>query len=40
LSNLPVLCRGFTEFGEDGRVALLREHVSRPPSGSLPDHQE
>ena len=27
LSNLPVLCGGFTEFGEDGRVAFLRKRV-------------
>src|SRR5205823_3834754 len=31
LANLPVLRGGFTEFGEDGRIALLREHVFRPP---------
>src|SRR4030095_12083836 len=35
-SNLPILCGGIAELGEDGRVALLREHVS----GLLPyDYQ-
>src|SRR5262245_50160080 len=27
-SNVPILCGGIAELGEDGRVALLREHVS------------
>src|SRR4029453_13706971 len=27
-SNVPIRCGGIAELGEDGRVALLREHVS------------
>src|SRR4029453_9657636 len=28
-SNLPIRCGGIAQLGEDGRGALLREHVSR-----------